>query len=33
LGGKLFDHSFFVPMLVLSVVTIIVGAAIGLLLF
>ena len=33
LGGKLFDHSFFVPMLVLSVVTIIVGSAIGLLLF
>ncbi|MEN0129728.1 MAG: anaerobic C4-dicarboxylate transporter family protein, partial [Brevundimonas sp.] len=29
LGTKLLDHSFFVPMLVLSVTTIVVGAAIG----
>lgn len=33
LGGKLFDHSFFVPMLVLSVTTIAVGALIGALFF
>ena len=29
LGTKLLDHSFFVPMLVLSVTTIVVGAVIG----
>ena len=29
LGTKLLDHSFFVPMLIMSVTTIIVGAAIG----
>ena len=29
LGTKLLDHSFFVPMLVLTVVSIVVGAAIG----
>ncbi|HEU4513439.1 MAG TPA: anaerobic C4-dicarboxylate transporter family protein [Nocardioidaceae bacterium] len=29
LGTKLFDHSFFVPMLVLSITTILVGALIG----
>jgi anaerobic C4-dicarboxylate transporter DcuB len=29
LGTKLFDHSFFVPMLVMSVVTVAVGAVIG----
>ena len=33
LGSKLVDHSFFVPMLIMSVVTIIVGAVIGGLLF
>lgn len=33
LGSKLLDHSFFVPMLVLSVTTIVVGALIGLALF
>lgn len=33
LGTKLLDHSFFVPMLVLSVTTIVVGAAIGALFF
>ena len=33
LGSKLFDHSFFVPMLVMSVVTVAVGALIGGLLF
>jgi anaerobic C4-dicarboxylate transporter DcuA/anaerobic C4-dicarboxylate transporter DcuB len=33
LGTKLLDHSFFVPMLVLSVTTIAVGAAIGALFF
>jgi anaerobic C4-dicarboxylate transporter len=33
LGTKLFDHSFFVPMLVLSVVTIVVGALIGAIFF
>ena len=29
LGSKLLDHSFFVPMLIMSVVTVAVGAAIG----
>ncbi|EWT02671.1 C4-dicarboxylate ABC transporter [Intrasporangium oryzae NRRL B-24470] len=29
LGSKLFDHSFFIPMLVMSVVTVAVGALIG----
>ncbi|MGY4772207.1 anaerobic C4-dicarboxylate transporter [Kribbella sp. CWNU-51] len=29
LGTKLFDHSFFVPMLIMSVTTIVVGALIG----
>lgn len=29
LGSKLFDHSFFVPMLIMSVITIAVGALIG----
>lgn len=29
LGGKLLDHSFFVPMLIMTVVTVAVGAAIG----
>ena len=29
LGTKLFDHSFFVPMLIMTVVTVAVGAAIG----
>ena len=33
LGTKLLDHSFFVPMLVLSVTTIVVGAAIGAIFF
>jgi anaerobic C4-dicarboxylate transporter DcuB len=33
LGTKLLDHSFFVPMLVLSVTTIAVGAAIGAIFF
>ena len=33
LGTKLIDHSFFIPMLIMSVVTIAVGAAIGGLLF
>lgn len=33
LGTKLFDHSFFVPMLVLSVVTIAVGTLIGAIFF
>jgi anaerobic C4-dicarboxylate transporter DcuB len=33
LGTKLFDHSFFVPMLVLSVVTIGVGTLIGAIFF
>jgi len=33
LGTKLFDHSFFVPMLVLSVVTIIVGTLIAVIFF
>lgn len=33
LGSKLFDHSFFVPMLMMSVITIAVGALIGGLLF
>jgi anaerobic C4-dicarboxylate transporter len=33
LGSKLLDHSFFVPMLIMSVVTIVVGAVIGGLLF
>ena len=33
LGTKLLDHSFFVPMLVLSVTTVVVGAAIGAIFF
>jgi anaerobic C4-dicarboxylate transporter DcuB len=33
LGSKLLDHSFFVPMLIMSVVTIVVGAVIGALFF
>ena len=33
LGSKLVDHSFFIPMLIMSVVTIAVGAVIGGLLF
>jgi anaerobic C4-dicarboxylate transporter DcuB len=33
LGSKLLDHSFFVPMPIMSVVTIVVGAVIGGLLF
>ena len=33
LGTKLFDHSFFVPMLIMTVVTVAVGAAIGSLFF
>jgi len=33
LGTKLFDHSYFVPMLVLSVTTVLVGSAIGAIFF
>ncbi|WP_433359783.1 anaerobic C4-dicarboxylate transporter [Actinoplanes sp. CA-142083] len=33
LGTKLFDHSYFVPMLVLSFTTVVVGAAIGAIFF
>ena len=29
LGSKLFDHSYFIPMLVLSATTVLVGSAIG----
>ncbi len=33
LGSKLFDHSYFVPMLVLSLTTVLVGSAIGAIFF
>ncbi len=33
LGTKLIDHSYFIPMLVLSVTTVAIGAAIGAIFF